>query len=97
MKEMLGFKSWWVWTFAIICFGLYEQGSMKLEREITSLNTEVNSLARKIADARLEQEELTLQIASFSDPAWVELVLIRALGVIPEGSTKVYYRDEAIK
>ena len=89
-KELFG-KSWWVWAFLVVCFGLYEQGSMKLEREISSLSIEAELLSQKIVEATNLQEDLALQVQSFSDPAWIELTLIRVLGVIPEGSTKVYY------
>jgi len=85
-------ESWWVWTFAIVCFGLYEQGAMKLEREIALLEKERDSLKAKITQAAIQQQELRLQINSQNDAAWIELVLIRALGVIPEGTTKVYYQ-----
>jgi hypothetical protein len=93
MKNELFAKSWWVWTFLVVCFGLYEQGSMKLEREIASLNKEAEALSQKIVEATNRSEELALQVQSFSDPAWIELTLIRVLGVIPEGSTKVYYKE----
>lgn len=86
------FESWWVWTFAIVAFGLYEQGAMKLEREIVLLEKEADSLKAKIKDESRLQQELRLQVTSQNDPRWIELVLIRALGVIPEGTTKVYYQ-----
>lgn len=85
-------QSWWVLAFAIVCFGLYEQSAMKLEREICLLEKEASTLQTKITEASLEQEELTLQVNSQSDPAWIELVLIRGLGLVPEGTTKIYYK-----
>lgn len=36
-------------------------------------------------------DELVLQIHSQSDPAWVEMVLKRNLGMISEGQLKVYF------
>lgn len=39
------------------------------------------------------QEELILKIASQSDPAWIEMILMRDLGVIPEGWLKVHFRN----
>lgn len=38
-----------------------------------------------------EKEELSLQIASQSDPAWIEMVLLREVGVVPEGFLKVHF------
>jgi hypothetical protein len=39
-----------------------------------------------------ERDELALQIASQNDPVWVELVLLRELGVVPEGYIKVHFK-----
>ncbi len=91
-SHVLFVKSWWVWTFAILCFGLYEQSAMKLEKEIQSLDVEIESLSERIVEATIRREYLALQQESFSDPAWIELTLIRALGLVPEGYTKVYYK-----
>lgn len=38
------------------------------------------------------QDELTLRIASQSDPAWIEMILMRDLGVVPEGFLKVHFQ-----
>lgn len=42
-------------------------------------------------DLRIEMEDLALQIRSQQDPAWVEMVLLRELGVVPEGWLKVHF------
>lgn len=86
---------WWVLTFAIVSFGLYEQASMKLEREIVSLDKEIASLEARILDATNIQSYLKLQQESFNDPAWVELTLMRVLGMVPEGYTKIYYKEKS--
>jgi hypothetical protein len=65
---------------------------MKLEMQISSLDKEIQSLENRITDAVCMQQHLKLQQESFNDPAWIELTLIRVLGVVPEGYTKVYYK-----
>jgi hypothetical protein len=42
----------------------------------------------------LEQKDLQLQISSQNDPAWVELTLMKQLGVVPDGQRKVYFKKE---
>jgi hypothetical protein len=42
--------------------------------------------------ANQEKEELSSQLASQSDPAWIELVLLREVGVVPEGFLKVHFK-----
>ena len=41
-----------------------------------------------------ENEELKSQIQSQDDPLWVELTIMKVLGLVPEGQKKVYFRDE---
>lgn len=43
--------------------------------------------------ALLEKEHLQLKIASFDDPAWIEMILMRDLGVVPEGYLKVHFKS----
>ncbi len=91
MKEEILIKSWWVWAFAILSFSLFEQSSMKLQKEMDFLDSQIVSLEARICNAKNTQEYLKLQVESFNDPAWIECTLIRALGLTPEGYTKVYY------
>jgi hypothetical protein len=93
MKQSLqGF--WWVLAFAILTFALYEQASHKIVRAIVRLENRKKELEAAIQLTSLEQEELKLQVASQSDPQWIEFCLMKGLGVIPEGYTKVYFEQE---
>ena len=38
-----------------------------------------------------EREDLALQLQSETDPAWIEMLLMKELGVVPEGWTKVHF------
>lgn len=38
------------------------------------------------------QEELQLRINSHNDPEWIELTLMKNLGLVPEGQFKVYVK-----
>lgn len=88
------FKSWWVAAIAILSLGLYEQGAKELQKEINNFQYEASILTEKIKISKQLQEELRLQVMSQSDPAWIELVLIRSLGLVPEGYTKIYYEAQ---
>lgn len=39
-----------------------------------------------------KRQQLELCIASQNDPAWIEMVLMRDLGVVPEGFLKVHFQ-----
>jgi hypothetical protein len=40
-----------------------------------------------------EKEDLQLRLASQNDPAWIEMVLMREMGVVPEGWIKVHFKS----
>jgi hypothetical protein len=51
----------------------------------------LNDLQVEKEELLLQREELLLNIQSQSDSTWVELILMKRLGLVPEGKTKVYF------
>ncbi|MBS0654844.1 MAG: hypothetical protein JSR46_03620 [Verrucomicrobia bacterium] len=90
----LFFEWWWVAGLAILCLGIYEQGAKVLEKEIALFQHQADDLRQKTVQARALQAELKLQVTSQSDPAWIELVLIKNIGLVPEGYKKIYVPSE---
>ena len=84
-------RTWWVIVFVAFCAALYLQAMRQKEREYQEMNVRLESLQQEKVFALLQNEELLLQIQSQSDPAWVEMVLKRNLGMVPEGQTKVFF------
>lgn len=81
------------WFFLILgCGSLLYFHAMK-QKEITycEMMAKLHELEKEKASALMAQDELLLQIQSQSDPAWVEMVLKRNLGMIREGQVKVYF------
>lgn len=76
----------------LVCFMLYENGMRKRNYEYAKLLTSFEELQMKKKEALALRDHLILQINSQSDPAWVELTLMRGLGLVPEGATKVYFK-----
>lgn len=74
---------------------LYENGMRKRNREYAKLQSTFEELEIKKKDAIATRDHLVLQINSQSDPAWVELTLMRGLGLVPEGATKVYFKGKS--
>lgn len=64
--------------------------SIALEKEV--LNQQLTALLEEKEKAMKIQEKLLLTINSQSDPAWIELVLFRELGLVPEGAAKVWFK-----
>lgn len=87
---------WWLALFVVATFSLYEQGVYKISCSRTRLRGIQTELEEKIAAAEIKREELQREINSQSDPAWIELTLMRILGLVPEGYTKVYIQEESL-
>lgn len=87
---------WWVIAFVLLCMGGYALAVQKKKTEIAALQHRVQELEKDKAMAFQEHEDLERQIESQTDPAWIELILMKGLGLVPEGHKKVYfYKEEA--
>lgn len=91
-------ESWWVLAFILICVILYEQGLKQRDSLYRQLTQKQKELDHDKIEALLKQQNLQLQVNSQADLAWIELTLMKGLGVVPEGQQKVYfYPDERCK
>jgi hypothetical protein len=91
--EEVVLRSWWVVLFLLICYAVYEQGSMYLYGKMEYLQGELVSLETERLHLIDEERDLRLQIASQSDYSWRELAMIGGLGMVPEGYRKVVFVD----
>jgi len=88
----LGPSSWWVWLFFLCCLLGLRMATERREALYLDLAAKRAHALTEIAAASKRQDELQLQLQSESDPAWIEISLMRWLGLAPEGSTKVYFQ-----
>lgn len=95
LKRFKGLRAWWVIVFCFFCFILFEQGIWYQNQEFAKLSKRKEELENARAEALDLQNSLLLQINSESDPAWIELVLMHKLGLVPEGQIKVYFPDSS--
>ncbi len=82
----------WLCVFWTVCFSCYAHGMHKKSRMCLDLREKIADLEALKLSAQKEGENLALQIASQTDPDWIEMVLKRQLGVVPEGQRKVYFK-----
>lgn len=87
------FKCWWVILFCLLCASVYEQGRQKIDLEYQKLHRQLIRLQAMRDDKLKLKEELMLKINSQSDPDFVELLLMKELGVVPEGQIKVFFTN----
>jgi hypothetical protein len=84
-------RSWWVLLFLLLGSIGYNQAIKKKKQEIASLEYRIHEVEKARDLAIAQKEDLLLKIRSEADPDWIELVLMRELGVVPEGSLKVHF------
>jgi hypothetical protein len=85
---------WWVVLFISICSFVYCQAANKKNEIIGSLDGHLSQLSIEKARLLQEKQDLLLQINSQSDPAWIQLTLMKGLGLVPEGQMKVYFYSD---
>ena len=72
---------------------MYEQGLKKRNTIYQQLTEQSAHLQIEKQKLLLRQQNLQLQINSQSDRAWVELILMKELGLVPEEQRKVYFHS----
>jgi len=87
-------RYWWVVLFFLLCYVTYDQAMKRKKREIFSLQTRIEQIEEQKAVICKQREELFLKIGSESDPEWIELVLMKQLGVVPSGFLKVHFQKD---
>lgn len=87
-------RSWWVTTFLLVCFVLYEKGMQKRTFQFEQLQEQLAVLQQEKKKVLMQQAKLQMQVNSQSDLAWIELTLMKGLGVCPEDQKKVYFSKE---
>jgi hypothetical protein len=90
--EELFFRSWWVVSFFLMCHLLYETTSSHWKEEFSSLENQLLLLQKEKQYAIEEKEEMLRQIKSHNDHDWIEIILKKELGLVPEGQKKVFFK-----
>lgn len=84
----------WPLLFILLCWTLYAKGIQEKKEIFAGLSQKINHLEIERGAAFAKQEDLLLQIESQKDPAWIEMLMMKKLGVVPEGQVKVYFERE---
>lgn len=91
--ETLCLRSWWVFLFGFLCLTVHERQAIGQREKKRELERRLEALEFEKSKTLLLNEELKLQIASQNDPDYRELILMKVLGVVPEGTRKVCFYD----
>jgi len=87
-------KSWWIYLICVFSFFLFDHFSSKKKVEISNLETKQLFLERQRDLSLLKKEDLHVRICSQSDPSWIEIVLMKQLGLVPDGYMKIHFKKE---
>jgi hypothetical protein len=85
-------RSWWVLVFCTLSVAFYFQAAHSRTTAISELSDRLEELENTKRLAADQQEELDLCLQSESDPAWIEMVLMKELGVVPDRWVKVHFQ-----
>lgn len=89
------YHCWWVVFFALLCYVAYEQTLRLQAQQWMTLKAHVDALQAEKEAAMKLQKEFLAQVSSHQDPAWIEITLMKQLGLVPEGQKKVLFtRDK---
>ena len=89
--DLLVIESWWVILFLALCYIGYEEAMHLRTQDYKALELRLTELKHEEIAALEIQEDLTLQVGSQSDHAWIEMALMEGLGLVPEDQIKVYF------
>lgn len=85
-------KWWWVGVISMGVGLIYLPAMREKRLMLKELEFRLEEMEKEKIIAALEREDLMLRIQSQNDPAWIEMVLMRDLGVVPEGWLKVHFK-----
>ena len=84
-------RSWWVIVFSTLSIAFYFQAAHGRTTIFSDLSLRMQEMESDKLALSQEQDDLDLQLQSETDPAWIEMLLMKELGVVPEGWTKVHF------
>ena len=81
-------------SFIVLALFYFSQGIYRKDRLCMQLQGTIQELERIKERSLEEREDLVLQINSRNDKDWMEMILKKKLGVVPEGQMKIYFRKD---
>jgi hypothetical protein len=87
-------ESWWFLLFLSCSLLIYSHIRYRKEMLRNDLQKQIAQLLFEKQEAEFQKAELTAQIRSQNDPAWIEIILKKRLGLVPQGQMKVFFKKE---
>jgi hypothetical protein len=87
-------RSGWFFLLLAAAALFYFHSIREKNRAYNEMMAKLHQLEKEKSTVLAVQADLLLQIQSQADPAWVEMVLKRNLGMVREGQVKVYFHAD---
>jgi hypothetical protein len=87
-------RSWYIYLFLLSLYLIGAPTIKSKNNEVAKLSNVVKTLEHQKAITLALKENLIQEIESQKDPQWVEKILIKKLGVVPQGQLKVRFKKE---
>ncbi len=84
-------RSWWV-LVPVLSIAFYLQAAHNRSAAWNDLSSRTQQMEMEKLLASQHHEDLMIRLQSESDPAWIEMTLMKELGVVPEGWVKVHFQ-----
>lgn len=86
-------KNWLVLLFILGCGMIFERAVQSPLTEYTKLHIHLMTLLQKKRVALDKQQELKRYVNSLNDASWIEFILIKELGLVPDKQMKFVFED----
>lgn len=87
-------NSRWFYIVLAVAALFFIQALREKNRSYEAMVVQLHQLEKERDEALTLKKDLLLQVQSQTDPAWVEMVLKRNLGMVREGQVKVYFHAD---
>lgn len=87
--------SWWALFLGALLLVFHQRGVVAQESRLNKVRSQLSFLEKKRVSLLQKQRLLKAQLESGHDPAWVEMVLMKNLGLVPKGYRRVHFESEA--
>lgn len=94
LRYFVFIQSWWVIVFCLFCIMAYEQKLHEIQINRMQLNNEMEQLKKSKKELLYLQKNLSLTLENQKKEEWIELTLMKKLGVIPKETRKILFQKE---
>lgn len=85
--------NWWVILLALLFYAGYERSTYQSCQQYQKLTSTIQTLHEEKTALQIRNDQLQQQIQSQTDPAYIELTLMKVLGLVPEGKQKAVLKN----